>query len=76
MSLAPASACRSTPTGDAEFIGAASSLLKALCQVSHVRVLDDAGFAAATADSPVAVVGASRIALARRDRSRRGDSAV
>jgi valyl-tRNA synthetase len=39
------------------------ALLKALAQVSEVTCLDDAGFAAATADSPVAVVGGSRIAL-------------
>ena len=37
--------------------------MKALAQVSEVTVFDDAGFATATADSPVAVVGANRIAL-------------
>ena len=37
--------------------------LKALAQVSEVRLVDDAGFAAATGDSPVAVAGKTRIAL-------------
>jgi valyl-tRNA synthetase len=63
MSLAPGKRVPLYATGDAEFIGAATSLLKALAQVSEVAILDDAGFAAATADSPVAVAGATRIAL-------------
>jgi len=63
MSLAPGKRVPLYATGDAVFLAAATPLLKALAQVSEVTVFDDAGFAAATADSPVAVVGASRIAL-------------
>ncbi len=51
-------------TGDAAFIGSATPLLKSLARLSEVTVFDDdAGFAAATRDAPVAVAGATRIAL-------------
>jgi len=63
MSLAPGKRVPLYATGDAGFLAAATPLLKALAQVSEVTVFDDAGFAAATADSPVAVVGGNRIAL-------------
>jgi valyl-tRNA synthetase len=64
MALAPGKRVPLHAIGDAGFLAAATPLLKALAQVSEVTVFDaDAGFAAATADSPVAVVGANRIAL-------------
>jgi valyl-tRNA synthetase len=37
--------------------------LQSLAQVSEVRLVDDAGFAAATGDAPVAIAGKTRIAL-------------
>jgi len=63
MSLAPGKRVPLYATGDAEFIAAATPLLKSLAQVSEVTIFDDAGFSAATHDSPVAVAGATRIAL-------------
>jgi len=63
MALAPGKRVPMYATGDAGFLAAATPLLKALAQVSEVTVFDDTGFAAVTADSPVAVIGASRIAL-------------
>ena len=63
MSLSPGERVPLYATGDAEFIAAATPLLKALARISEVTVFDDAGFAAATHDSPVAVAGATRIAL-------------
>jgi valyl-tRNA synthetase len=63
MSLQPGKRVPLRATGDAEFIASATPLLKALAQVSEVTLFDDAGFAAATRDSPVAVAGATRIAL-------------
>jgi valyl-tRNA synthetase len=50
--------------GDAEFVVAAAPLLKALGRISEVTVFDDdAAFAEATRDAPVAVAGRTRIAL-------------
>jgi len=63
MSLQPGKRVPLYATGDAGFVTGATPLLKALAQVSEVTVLDDAGFAAATHDSPVAIAGATRIAL-------------
>ena len=63
MSLAPGARVPLYATGDADFIAAATLLLKSLARVSQVTVFDDAGFAAATRDSPVAMAGATRIAL-------------
>jgi valyl-tRNA synthetase len=63
MSLQPGKRVPLYATGDAEFVAAATPLLKSLAQLSEVTVFDDAGFAAATHDSPVAVAGATRIAL-------------
>ena len=63
MALAPGKRVPMYATGDAGFLAAATPLLKALAQVSEVTVFDDTGFAAATADSPVAVIGTNRIAL-------------
>ena len=63
MSLAPGKRVPLHATGDAAFIAAATPLLTALAQLSGVTVFDDAGFAEATRDSPVAVIGSTRIAL-------------
>ncbi|MGZ5132587.1 MAG: valine--tRNA ligase, partial [Caldimonas sp.] len=63
MSLPPGERVPLHATGDAGFVTAATPLLKALARISEVTVFDDAGFAAATHDSPVAVAGATRIAL-------------
>ncbi|MGZ5240234.1 MAG: valine--tRNA ligase [Caldimonas sp.] len=63
MSLPPGERVPLYATGDAGFVTAATPLLKALARISEVTVFDDAGFAAATHDSPVAVAGATRIAL-------------
>ena len=63
MSLAPGERVPLYATGDADFIAAATPLLKSLARISDVTVFDDAGFDAATHDSPVAMAGATRIAL-------------
>ena len=64
MSLAPGERVPLYATGDAVFIAAATPLLKALARLNDVTVFDDdASFAAATRDAPVALAGASRIAL-------------
>ena len=63
MSLAPGKRVPLHATGDAAFIAAATPLLTALAQLSGVTVFDDAGFAEASRDSPVAVIGSTRIAL-------------
>ena len=63
MSLQPGKRVPLYAAGDAAFVEAATPLLQALAQVSEVRLVDDAGFAAATGDAPVAVAGKTRIAL-------------
>ncbi len=64
MSLAPGERVPLYTTGDAAFVAEAAPLLKSLARISEVTVFDDdAGFAAATRDAPVAVAGAVRIAL-------------
>ena len=63
MSLAPGKRVPLNATGDAAFIAEATPLLTALAQLSSVTVFDDAGFAEASRDSPVAVIGNTRIAL-------------
>ena len=63
MSLAPGKRVPLHATGDAAFIAEATPLLTALAQLSSVTVFDDAGFAEASSDSPVAVIGNTRIAL-------------
>jgi valyl-tRNA synthetase len=64
MSLAPGERVPLYTTGDAAFIAAATPLLKSLARISEVTVFDDdASFATATRDAPVALAGASRIAL-------------
>jgi valyl-tRNA synthetase len=64
MSLAPGERVPLYATGDAAFIASATPLLKSLARISEVTVFeDDAGFAAATRDAPVADAGVARIAL-------------
>ncbi len=63
LSLQPGKRVPLYATGNAAFIEEAMPLLQSLAQVSEVRLVDDAGFAAATRDAPVAVAGATRIAL-------------
>jgi valyl-tRNA synthetase len=64
MSLAPGERVPLLAVGDADFVRAATPLLKALARLAEVTVFDDDdAFAAATSDSPVAVVGATRVAL-------------
>ncbi len=78
MNLAPGERAPLVAIGDAEFVRAATPLLKSLARLSEVTLLDDdAAFAAASSDAPVAVVGAMRLALQvkidrrRRDRAHR-----
>jgi len=64
MNLSPGERVPLLAIGDADFVRAATPLLKALARLSEVTVLDDdAAFAAATSDSPVAIVGQTRVAL-------------
>ncbi|HRH87754.1 MAG TPA: valine--tRNA ligase [Rubrivivax sp.] len=64
MNLSPAERVPLLVVGDAEFIAAATPLLKALARLSEVRQLaDDAAFAEATRSTPVAVQGDARLAL-------------
>jgi valyl-tRNA synthetase len=50
--------------GDGDFVAAASPLLRSLARLADVQRFDDeAAFVAATAASPVAVVGGLRLAL-------------
>jgi valyl-tRNA synthetase len=64
MSLAPGERVPLYTTGDAEFIASATPLIRSLARISEVTVFDDdAGFAAATCDAPIADAGATRIAL-------------
>jgi valyl-tRNA synthetase len=66
MNLAPGERVPLNAIGDAEFVRAAAPLLKSLARLSEVTIFDadaDAGFAGASSDSPVAVIGPTRIAL-------------
>jgi len=64
MHLAPGERVPLLAVGDDDFLRAAAPLLKALARLSEVTVFDgDPSFAAATSDSPVAVVGETRVAL-------------
>ncbi|MDQ2926865.1 MAG: class I tRNA ligase family protein, partial [Pseudomonadota bacterium] len=64
MNLPPGERVPLYTTGDAAFIASATPLLKSLARISEVTLFDDdASFAAATRDAPVAVAGATRIAL-------------
>jgi valyl-tRNA synthetase len=64
MSLAPGERVPLVVIGESDWMRAATPLLKSLARLSEVSVFeDDAAFADATRDSPVAVVGATRLAL-------------
>ncbi|WP_374590574.1 valine--tRNA ligase [Aquabacterium sp.] len=64
MNLSPAERVPLLTRGDAEFIAAAGPVIKALAKLSEVRALaDDAAFAQATQNAPVAVQGELRLAL-------------
>jgi valyl-tRNA synthetase len=64
MKLSPAERMPLLTHGDAAFVHETAPLLRALAKLSEVRVLDDeAHFAAATQDAPVAVLGEVRLAL-------------
>jgi valyl-tRNA synthetase len=64
MNLSPGERVPLLVIGDAAFVRAATPLLKALARISDVTLFDDdAAFADATRDSPVAVVGTTRVAL-------------
>ena len=64
MNLSPAERVPLLTRGDAGFVTEATPLLKALAKVSDVQVFDDdAVFAEATRNAPVAVHGEARLAL-------------
>ena len=64
MTLSPAVRVPLLAFGDAEFVTAATPLLKALAKVSEVQVFtDEAAFAQATLNAPVVVFGNTRLAL-------------
>ncbi|HJV62751.1 MAG TPA: valine--tRNA ligase [Albitalea sp.] len=64
MSLSPAQRVPLNVIGDQAFIEPAAPLLKALAKLSEVKAFDDeAAFAQATRQSPVAVVGDAHLAL-------------
>jgi valyl-tRNA synthetase len=64
MNLSPGERVPLDAIGDAEFVREATPLLKSLARISEVTLFDEeAGFANASSDSPVAVVGATRLAL-------------
>jgi valyl-tRNA synthetase len=64
MGLNPGERVPLLTLGDADFVAAASPLLKALARLAEVRLLaDEAAFAAATQAAPVAMAGELRLAL-------------
>lgn len=64
MGLSPAERVPLVTIGDAGFMTEAAPILKALAKLAEVQVLsDEAAFAAASANAPVAVQGESRLAL-------------
>jgi valyl-tRNA synthetase len=64
MNLAPKDRPPLNVIGDAEFVRTATALLKSLGGVSEVTLFDDeAAFAEASRDAPIAVVGTTRVAL-------------
>ena len=64
MTLPPGERVPLNALGDGDFIAEATPLLKSLARLSAVNVFaDEAGFAAASSNSSVAVAGATRIAL-------------
>jgi valyl-tRNA synthetase len=64
MSLPPGERVPLNAIGDDAFVREATPLLKSLARLSEVTLFgDDASFADASSDSPVAVVGTMRLAL-------------
>jgi valyl-tRNA synthetase len=64
MNLSPAERVPLYAIGDSTFLDAAAPVLKALAKLSEVHVFgDEAAFAKAAGQSPVAVLGDSRLAL-------------
>ena len=64
MTLPPGERVPLNAIGDAEFVREATPLLKSLARLSEVTLFDDdAAFADASSDSPVAVVDETRLAL-------------
>jgi valyl-tRNA synthetase len=64
MALSPAERVPLLAIGEAAFFDVAAPLLKALAKLSEVKhVADEAAFAQATQDAPVAVQGNARLAL-------------
>ena len=64
MNLSPAARVPLYVIGDADYIQQAAPLLKALVKLSEVKVFaDEAAFAAASATSPVTMLGGVRMAL-------------
>ena len=64
MGLSPAERVPLLTFGDADFIGSAAPVIRALAKLGEVQVItDEAAFAAATEMAPVAVQGAARLAL-------------
>jgi valyl-tRNA synthetase len=64
MNLSPAERMPLNAIGDTAFMQTAAPLLQALAKLSEVKLFDDDGaFAQATRQSPVAVVGETRLAL-------------
>ncbi|MDZ7857398.1 valine--tRNA ligase [Sphaerotilus sp.] len=64
MGLSPAERVPLVTFGDADFLGQAAPVIRALAKLAEVQVFtDEAAFAAATEMAPVAVQGAARLAL-------------
>ena len=64
MGIAPGTRVPLCVHGEAEFVGRATPLLKALARLSDVRIFtDEAAYAQATQSTPVVMHGAARLAL-------------
>ena len=64
MNLSPAERVPLLASGDSAFLASAAPVLKALARLSELRLFDDdAAFADATRNLPVAVQGDARLAL-------------
>ena len=64
MNLSPAMRVPLNAIGDAQFMAEAAPVLQTLAKLSEVKLLlDEANFAEAARQSPVAVVGEARLAL-------------
>jgi valyl-tRNA synthetase len=64
MNLSPGERVPLLAIGDGDFVRAATPFLKSLARLSEVTLIDaDAAFGQASTDAPVAIVGATRLAL-------------